>query len=251
MANDHRNRSAGLVRNRVRHRTPRPAPRRRSEPVLESLESRVVLSATHTAPTTAALASSTMSQENQAYVDALMGSGLDGSAAQAKMARKLTAELDRGVPRERVVMQLLNSPASREVQVDSTYEAMLGHAPTKAELHAGMAIVGRSGDTRPLEEKIIGSSEYMKVRGHGNRTGFVTAMYEDVLGRAPTSSELAAGRKTLAGGASRTKMASALMNTKAARNVLVRDIQAAFGVSVQRQQPGTIGCWSGGAVSRK
>jgi hypothetical protein len=214
-------------------RAARPAPRRRSRPAFESLEPRTVPSATPTTSIAAALASVTTARDNQAYVDGLIGTGLDGSAPQAAMARKLTAELDRGVPREKVVLQLLESTASRRVQVDATYEGLLGRAPTRAQLRRGLALVGQAGDTRPLEGAIIGSREFLEVRGGGTPTGFLTAMYRAVLGRAPSSSELASGRMALAGGASRVELASALMRTKPARTLLIERVQAEFGVPIK------------------
>jgi hypothetical protein len=252
MTVDHPNRSAGSSRGRAgtpgwrgvpsvvscsptgrraHRRTARPAPRRRSAPTFESLEPRIVLSATHTESVAAPLASVATVQANRAYLDGLIGTDLNSSGGQA-LALKLTAELDRGVPRATVVLHLLQSEISRVNEVDVTYEELLGNTPTRSRLRAGLALVGRDGDTRPLEDAIIGSREYLKVRGQGTATGFLTAMYQDILGRAPSSSELAAGRAAMVGHTARVGLATALMNTKAARTLLIQDEQAWFGATV-------------------
>ena len=73
---------------------------------------------------------------------ALIGTGVNSSGGQGALALKLTAELDRGVPRATVVLHLLRSEASRIDEVDVTYEELLGSSP-----HAG-PVADRSGAGR-------------------------------------------------------------------------------------------------------
>jgi hypothetical protein len=183
-----------------------------------------MLSAMSTRPTVAP-ATGVLAQENRAYIAALMGVDLNMTGPQAALEGRLTAELDRGVSRQRVVLELLRSRPSRTVQVDTTYEGLLGQAPTAAQLRTGLATVRKSGDTRALEARIMGSPGFEQAVGQGTRAGFLSALYQVVLNRAPTTDETDAGLKAMAAGVSRAELAGKLIDSRPARTLLIEDQQ--------------------------
>jgi hypothetical protein len=196
---------------------PRGARSRGARPGLESLEPRTLLSLTATAisPATAL--------QNQAYITALVGSDANGTVSPqwAALRQQLTAELNAGMPRAQVIQQLLASGPARVVRVDTTYADLLHQSPTAAQLRAGLALVPSAGDTRALEAAILGSPAYFKVRGQGTRRGVLTAMFQDVLGRAPSASELSTGLKALAGGVSTGTLARRLLGSPEATTDMI------------------------------
>ena len=195
-------------------------------PGLESLEPRTMLSLTATviSPATA--------QQNQAYITALVGTDANGvvSPQRAALRQQLTAELNHGVPRGQVTLQLLASVPARVVEVNATYTNLLHHGPTAAQLSAGVSMVQSTGDTRALEAAIMGLPEYFRVRGQGTRAGVLTAMFQDILGRAPSTAELSKGLKLLAGGVSRGALARGMLSSREAITDMILAAESQPGV---------------------
>ncbi len=213
----------------------RTARRARQALQVEALEQRTMLSSAATVtPAASSLSSGITAQNNQAYIDALAGTSQLDSAQQSALKRRLTAELNNGTPREKVVLDLLTSRLSRDVQVQSTYVALLGRSPTVKELNAGVSLVQKAGDTRALVVALAGSPEYYKLRGQGTATGFVNAIYQTILQRAPSSPELSAALKALGRHVSRGELARRLMSSKEALTVLINGAEAQLGA----QAPG-------------
>ena len=209
----------------LRHE-PRPSARaatrtvrsRAARPAFEPLERRTLLS-TAAAPYPAVTAAA--SQDNQAYVAGLIGANRLWTPQEAAIGRRLVAELDRGVPKERVVLNLLQSRPARAVNVQTSYVALLGRNPSPAELRAGIARLQRFGDDRALEVALVSSREFYQLRGGGTDAGFLDALYRVVLHRSPTTAEQTTGVRALAGRASRAVMARWLLSQPEAKTILL------------------------------
>ena len=162
-------------------------------------------------------------QENQAYITALVGTNDSGTVSPrvAALSQRLTAELNAGVSRGQVTLQLLASAPARSVQVSTLYTNLLHRSPTARELAAGLASVQSTGDARALEVAILGSAEYYRARGQGTRAGFVTALFQDVLGRAPGAAELSREILALARGTSTTTLARGVLSSREATTRLI------------------------------
>ncbi|HLJ44536.1 MAG TPA: DUF4214 domain-containing protein [Bryobacteraceae bacterium] len=88
--------------------------------------------------------------------------------------------------------------------VMAVYQAALNRAPSFAEYTKGLTgIRSNSQDAATLYASLLGSSEYASKFGSStDNTSFVTNLYQHLLGRAPTSSELTAAVGQLTSGQS-------------------------------------------------
>ena len=69
------------------------------------------------------------------------------------------------------------------------------------------------GTVEQVKTFLVGSPEYMEVRGGGTNNGFLTALYQDALNRAPDSSGSATFTQALAQGTSRREVAVAVLGS--------------------------------------
>jgi hypothetical protein len=193
---------------------------------VEFLEDRRLLS-TASKPSVA-IVTGPAAADNQAYVDALVGPTTLGTPGISALRQTLTAELNSGVPRDRVVLNLLRSRPARVVQVETTYTQILGRAPSQRELNAGVATIGRAGDSRALAAALASSLEAYRVRGGRTASGYVQTIYNDFLGRHPSAGELAAGIRRLTR-TSRSSFVRQVMSSPEAATFLAAGVEATFG----------------------
>ena len=98
--------------------------------------------------------------------------------------------------------------------------------------------LGSGGVVNQLRSIILGSSEYLLVRGGGTVSGFVNAIYHDVLGRNPDAAGGLALTQFLANGGSPTVAARLYLTSLEADANLVNSL---FGLYLHRQpRPGEL-----------
>ena len=184
--------------------------RRRSSLQLEPLEGRALL-----ATTAASL--------NQVLVEEYYGAFL-GRAADSGGLTFWTAQLAKGVSPNTVGLRIADSTESATDFVTTQYRNFLGRAPDKAGLTAwlGQLQSGRTPDQ--VAAGILGSKEFFADAGSTNQ-GFVTALYTDVLGRAPDPSGNTFWLNALARGVSRTTVALGFVTS---RERAVQEVTAAY-----------------------
>jgi hypothetical protein len=73
--------------------------------------------------------------------------------------------------------------------VINAYQSYLGRTPDQAGLNAWVTQMQNGLTDEHLEAKFIGSTEYIKNHG-GPGAGWVTGMYQDILGRTPSQAEV-------------------------------------------------------------
>lgn len=204
---------------------PRSRPRA-ARPALEPLEGRTLLS-TAEAPQVAAAPAS--ARDNRAYVEQLIGTGRLLTPQESAIGRRMVAALDRGVPRDRVVLHLLRSGPSGTVQVQAAFRALLGRDPSPQELRSGVDRIRQFGDDRALAVALLGTRDFYEVRGGGTDPGFLDALYGVVLRRSPTEAERAQGLRALAGPESRASLARRLITSPEAQAIQIRAAHRAAG----------------------
>ena len=97
--------------------------------------------------------------------------------------------------RAQLVQNVVLSPEARAIRVDQAFHALLKTYPNGADLAlwvnrlSGLGAPGLSGNS--MVEEIAASETFYTLAG-GSATGFVSHLYEDLLNRPPTSTELAA-----------------------------------------------------------
>jgi hypothetical protein len=142
--------------------------------------------------------------------------------------------LNSGFARSQMILGLDSSPEYRVVQVNSYYKTYLGRTPTSAELAAGTSLLvapqapGAPTPQNALRAQILGTAEYFANRGNGNNTGFLAALYQDLLGRSIDPVGSSVFGSMLATGGTRTQVALVILQSKETDQVFVQGWYNAF-----------------------
>ncbi len=124
--------------------------------------------------------------------------------------------------RNQLVEDVVLSPEARAIRVDQVYHALLKRYPDSAELAswvnqlAGPGTKGISGNS--MVATIAGSGPYYTLVG-ASAAKFMTALYEDLLNRAPTPAELTADASLMAQIQAGTNVANADSSAAARKTV--------------------------------
>jgi hypothetical protein len=124
-----------------------------------------------------------------------------------------TALLDQGVPRSEVVYRIENSAEGRIRQVQQLYGTLLGRPADPGGLTFFVSLLESRGTVEQARALMLGSPEYFQTRAGGSNSGFVTAVYQDVLGRPPEPSGARGWEGLLAEESSPSTVASEFANS--------------------------------------
>lgn len=151
---------------------------------------------------------------HQLYLDLHGDIDPDPDAVQA-----FVDDLDGGASRSAVASALVDTDAYRSLTVDRIFRDLLGRAPDPDGLLFWVGQL-RGGQTQQvLKASIIASDEYFDLSGDSE--SFVTAVYNDLLGRDPDPDGLEFWVNQLDGGAPRFVVAGAFIFTTEALGVQV------------------------------
>lgn len=121
-------------------------------------------------------------------------------------------QLEAGIDPGAVVAAIGDSPEQRRLLVTRGYRAILEREPDAGGLdHWSNLLIDRFS-TRTLYGLLFGSEEYFR-RGGASNDGFLTALYDDVLDRAPEAAGLSYWQEVLASGTDRTVVAEAFLGS--------------------------------------
>ncbi len=154
---------------------------RRFRPAWELLESRLC-------PSAAA---------NQALV-AQLYRGLLNRAPDSRGLAYWSSLLDQGTPARRVALRIENSREYDTDKIEQYYETYLLRPADQRELGRFGAYLRSGGTLLDVQASILGSPAYVQNRGGGTSTGFLAALFYDVLGRPVNPSGARAWNKFLA-----------------------------------------------------
>jgi hypothetical protein len=106
-------------------------------------------------------------------------------------------------------------------QVDAMYLHYLDRAadPQGQQYWVGFVLAG--GTFEQVAERLVSSQEFFELQG-GTNPGFITGLYQDVLDRKPSATELAGWELVLDSGTSRDTVAVAFLTSQEYRTDLVR-----------------------------
>src|SRR5262249_54360618 len=99
--------------------------------------------------------------------------------------------LDSGVSRQQVALGLTASDEYRIDRIEQAYTAFLGRSGSSDGPASFLDFLRQGGTAEQLEVLILTSREYAQGHTDGTVSGFVRALYRDVLHRIPGSDELA------------------------------------------------------------
>ncbi|HEV3085290.1 MAG TPA: kelch repeat-containing protein, partial [Gemmataceae bacterium] len=116
--------------------------------------------------------------------------------------------LDQGqITRTQFVLTIEASVEYRTDQINTIYQTLL-HRPVDAgTLNVLLGFLGLGGTYEQIQEIVAGSDEFFAKSGSTN-DGFLNALYQDALGRAPDAAGKAGFDQFLAQGGSRTQVAT-------------------------------------------
>ncbi len=115
--------------------------------------------------------------------------------------------------RVQVVLGIESSLEYRIDQVEALYQSLLKRAADPQGLAAAAGFLQAGGTIEQLEAAIMGSPEYLQVRGGGTTAGFLTAIFQDVMGRGPTAGEMQVELAMTATNAPRADIVAMLVNS--------------------------------------
>jgi len=160
-------------RSSARARTPRPL-------ALDYLEDRALLSADPLQGTVAV--SNPTAYVTQLYADLL------GRAPDSNGLNSFVSALDSGqIGPDQLVQSFLHSTEYETDVTRGLYQGLTGSV-TQDQINSGVAFLAGGGTTAELAAQVFGSQSYFDARANGTNQGYVTALYQDILFRAPDSS---------------------------------------------------------------
>ncbi len=162
------------------------------------------------------------------YFTALLDQGNDN--------RFLTPAQQQQVARMQVVQLIQSSVEYRTEEVQNLYQSILDRPADTAGLNAWVAFLGNGGTEQQVEEEIMGSAEFVGLNG-GTASSFVTAVYNELLGRDPDPAGGAAWVNLLNGGASTESVVTGVLLSAESATLTTDDFFADF----LSRQPDTVG----------
>jgi hypothetical protein len=135
-----------------------------------------------------------------------------GRAPDAGGLASWEGQLALGVSDAQVAYGIATSPEYRSDLVGFFYQYFLGRAADPAGLATWVGLLNAGWSDQAVLEGILGSAEFYAHAG-GTPSGFVTALYEDLLGRAPDGGGLATWVGLLNAGVSRGAVVAGFLSS--------------------------------------
>src|SRR5262249_13792645 len=92
-------------------------------------------------------------------------------------------QLEQGVPRGRLVLELVQRRVFLRKQVADLFRAYLGEEPSRRQVRSILSLLDKGGTLRQGRVRILRGPEYFRRRGGGTPEGFVSALLDDLLGQ--------------------------------------------------------------------
>jgi hypothetical protein len=118
-----------------------------------------------------------------------------------------TGELSAGMTHSQVVLRIEQSMEYRIDEVEFLYNKYLHRVADASGLNNFVNFLMAGGTVEEVSAAITGSPEYFNSRGGGTNSGFLTALYQDALGRAVDSAGGSSFMGQLNSGVSRQQVA--------------------------------------------
>jgi uncharacterized repeat protein (TIGR02543 family) len=140
----------------------------------------------------------------------------------------LAPKLNAGTPAKDIALGVLQGLEYRTLLIRGFYTTFLHRAPSPAELTAGLAQLGAGVGDEDFEATLLGSGEYLSTRGGGTNDGFLDALFQDLLGRTPSSSERGTLRTAIENATPRSQIAKRILTSSEAKTRIVKGFFSAF-----------------------
>lgn len=147
----------------------------------------------------------------KAYSD-LLGRPLDSAGANFWMQ-----SMKSGTTRTQVATQLIHSVDTSGQKVRAIFSDYLHRPPGASELNYFSGALHQGTSLEQVRGSVLGSVEYFNERGGGKNPNFITALFQDVLGRVADPAALSMFTQQLTAGAQRTSIAQQVLASQEAR----------------------------------
>lgn len=127
-----------------------------------------------------------------------------------------------GTSQATVAQAILESPEHLHRLVNSMYQQLLGRTAETQGLNFWTNLLTHGSDESTVRAEIAASDEFFN-RAGGTNDGFLTALYQDLLGRVGDAPSVALWQSQLAGGASRNDIAQGFVKSSEFHTMLVND----------------------------
>ena len=121
-------------------------------------------------------------------------------------------QVDAGVPFQTVIDNFLNSPENHADEVANDFSTYLGRSPDSTGAAYWQGQLDGGLPENQFITSLIASPEYYANHG-GTDSGFVSGLYQDVLGRSASPGEVSYWDSQLAGGVTRSAVAAAFVDS--------------------------------------
>jgi hypothetical protein len=138
-----------------------------------------------------------------------------------------TGLLNAGTPRTTVVLDFETSVEYRTLVIQNLYQTLLHRVPDPVGFNIFLQFFASGGTLVQAQAFVFGSPEYFTLAG-STSSGFITALYRDVLSRHPDPSGMATFSQFLASGGTRLLAAQIMLNSLEADQDVVQGIYLHF-----------------------
>ncbi len=164
---------------------------------------------------------------NNRFVDQVYQDLLNRQADPTGLAF-FSGELDQGMTRSQVVAQLENTTEYRTVVVQKAFQQFLHRAADTAGVNFWVNFLQQGKTIEQLGEGLVTSSEYLQSRGGGTTSGFLSALYQDALGRAIDTSAQTFYTQQIAAGTTMSQVAAEIFASTEFQQDLVQGLFQQF-----------------------
>ncbi len=182
-------------------------------PTADSPPTQYTVTATNSAGSTTTVLTLAVEDQAQRFVAQVYRDLLHREAEPAGLAGWGSALEQGWLNRVQVVLGIESSLEYRIDQVQAAYRSLLNRAADPQGLAGAVGFLLAGGTVEQLQAAIMGSPEYLAVRGGGTSAGFLAAGFADALGRAPSSGEDLVGLALLGAGLPRDLLAAVLLES--------------------------------------
>jgi uncharacterized protein (TIGR03118 family) len=167
------------------------------------------------------LQASVTGSANDRFVDQVYQDLLNRQADAAGLAF-WTGALDQGATRSQVVAGIESSTEYETDQVQNAYQQFLHRAADPAGVTFWVNFLQQGNTVEQMDAGIVSSQEYVQNRGGGTNTGFLTALFQDALGRSLDSNAQTVFTQQFAAGATFNEVATEVFSSTEFQQDLVK-----------------------------
>ena len=150
-----------------------------------------------------------------------------GRPADAAGLATYEAQLSTGTSRSIVAEELLTSTEYRQDLIASYYQQYLGRPADAGGMATFLTLFSQGASAESIQAAIIGSAEFAN-RSGGSDSGFIAALYQDLLNRPVDAAGLTTFTGQLATGTGRSAVAEELLTSAEYRSDLIASYYQAY-----------------------